>query len=285
LGPPTALVVVSQRFPKNWPHLSQGLSQIPLDNEQKFVYHVIEHMSGFIGSSPGMEGRRKEIIMAKKGKVSDRQKEILGYIWANIQKEGRPPTIREIGEAAQISSTSVVSYNLNKLKEQGYLEREKEVARGLRLTERARALFSSPPLAPPDEMLTVPLMGYIVAGEPVESFENYDTDDTVLVSTSILPRRSEPLFALRVRGNSMIDAMVADNDIVVLEPAHEARDGEMVAAWLPERQEQTLKYFHRDGDSVRLVPANPNMEPIVLHASEVQIQGKVKLVLRTPVPV
>jgi repressor LexA len=223
--------------------------------------------------------------MAKKGKVSDRQKEILGYIWTNLQNEGRPPTIREIGEAAKISSTSVVSYNLNKLKEQGYLEREKEVARGLRLTERAQALFGSLVPAPVEELVSVPLMGYIVAGEPVESFESYDADDNVLVSTSMLPRRNEQLFALRVRGNSMIDAMVADNDIVVLEPAQEARDGEMVAAWLPERQEQTLKYFHREGDAVRLVPANPNMEPIVLHASEVQIQGKVKLVLRTPSPV
>lgn len=223
--------------------------------------------------------------MAKKGKVSDRQKEILGYIWTNIQQEGRPPTIREIGEAAKISSTSVVSYNLNKLKEQGYLEREKEVARGLRLTKRAQALFAASLPAPVEDVVGVPLMGYIVAGEPVESFESYDADDTVLVSTSMLPPRSEKLFALRVRGNSMIDAMVADEDIVVLEPAHEARDGEMVAAWLPERQEQTLKYFHREGDQVRLVPANPNMEPIVLHASEVQIQGKVKLVLRTPSPV
>lgn len=219
--------------------------------------------------------------MAKKGKVSDRQREILDYIWRNIQQEGRPPTIREIGEAANISSTSVVSYNLNKLKEEGYLEREKEVARGLRLTERAQALYGRV-AAPKDNMLAVPLMGYIVAGEPVESFANYDADDNVVIDGSMLPRRSEQLFALRVRGNSMIDAMVSDNDIVILEPSHEARDGEMVAAWLPERQEQTLKYFHREGDQVRLVPANPTMDPIVLHASEVQIQGKVKMVLRTP---
>jgi repressor LexA len=221
--------------------------------------------------------------MAKKGKVSDRQKEILDYISKHIRQEGRPPTIREIGEAANISSTSVVSYNLNKLKEQGYLEREKEVARGLRLTERAQALYER--VVSKDEMVSVPLMGYIVAGEPVESFASYDTDDNVVVGASMLPRRSEQLFALRVRGHSMIDAMVSDNDIVILEPAHEARDGEMVAAWLPERQEQTLKYFHRDGDQVRLVPANPHMEPILLHASEVQIQGKVKMVLRTPAAV
>ena len=219
--------------------------------------------------------------MAKKGSVSDRQKEILDYIWQNIQQEGRPPTIREIGEAANISSTSVVSYNLNKLKEQGYLEREKEVARGLRLTERAQALYERV-AAPKEELRAVPLMGYIVAGEPVESFATFDADDNVVIDASMLPRRSAQLFALRVRGNSMIDAMVSDNDIVILEPAHEARDGEMVAAWLPERQEQTLKYFHREGDRVRLVPANPTMEPIVLHASEVQVQGKVRMVLRTP---
>ncbi|MDT8306193.1 MAG: transcriptional repressor LexA [Anaerolineae bacterium] len=218
--------------------------------------------------------------MAKKGNISERQKLILDYIHKNIHEEGRPPTIREIGEAAGISSTSVVSYNLNKLKEMGLLEREKEVARGLRLTDRAQAMYQQVTRAV--ETVSVPLMGYIVAGEPVESFASYDADDNVVVSATMLPRRGEQLFAVRVRGNSMIDAMVADNDIVILEPAHEARDGEMVAAWLPERQEQTLKYFHRDGDNVRLVPANPLMEPIVLHASEVQIQGKVKMVVRTP---
>ncbi len=152
---------------------------------------------------------------------------------------GRPPTIREIGSAVNISSTSVVNYNLNKLEERGYVEREAEVSRGLKLTDRALQLFDAARTAIRDatDLVRIPLMGDIVAGEPVhlgnEDFGTYDEEDAIDVSTAMLPGRAENLFALRVRGNSMIDAMVNDNDIVIMRPVTEANNGEMVAVWLP----------------------------------------------------
>lgn len=224
--------------------------------------------------------------MANREKLSQRQQNILQYIWDYWSDSSRPPTIREIGHAVSISSTSVVNYNLNKLEEKGYLEREAEVSRGLKLTEKAMALFDAARTAIRDavDMVRIPLLGDIVAGEPVhvgnEDFGTYDEEDAIEVSTSLLPGRPDRLFALRVRGNSMIDAMVNDDDIVIMQPVQEANNGDMVAVWLPLDGEMTLKYFHREGDQVRLQPANPTMEPIYVHPSNVEVQARVMMVMR-----
>ncbi|HZD11736.1 MAG TPA: S24 family peptidase, partial [Candidatus Binatia bacterium] len=134
------------------------------------------------------------------------------------------------------------------------------------------------------EVVRVPLLGDIVAGEPVsighEDFSIYDEEDAVDISSSMLPGPAERLFALRVRGNSMIDAMVNDNDIVIMQQAQQADNGDMVAVWLPLESEMTLKYFYREGDQVRLQPANPTMEPIYMHPAQVEVQGKVMMVMR-----
>lgn len=224
--------------------------------------------------------------MANRDKLSTRQQNILKYIWEYFSEAGRPPTIREIGSAVNISSTSVVNYNLNKLEERGYVEREAEVSRGLKLTDRALQLFDAARNALRDatDLVRIPLMGDIVAGEPVhignEDFGTYDEEDAIDVSTSMLPGRAENLFALRVRGNSMIDAMVNDNDLVIMRPVTEANNGEMVAVWLPIDGEMTLKYFYNEGERVRLQPANPTMDPIYVHPSNVEVQAKVMMVMR-----
>ena len=224
--------------------------------------------------------------MAKADKLSQRQTNILRYIWEYWTEHGRPPTIREIGSAVKISSTSVVNYNLNKLEEKGFLEREAEVSRGLKLTDKALALYGHVVgvLGDSVNLVRVPLAGDIVAGEPVfsgnESFATYGEDEAIDVSASMLPKQTDQLFALRVRGNSMIDAMVNDNDIVILKQTHEATNGDMVAVWLPQENETTLKYFYREGDNVRLQPANPTMEPIYVHSANVEVQGKVMMVMR-----
>ncbi len=224
--------------------------------------------------------------MANRDKLSNRQQNILEYIWSYFRDAGRPPTIREIGSAVSISSTSVVNYNLNKLEERGYLEREAEVSRGLKLTQKTLALFESARSAVRDaaELIRVPLMGDIVAGEPVhlgnEDFGTYDEEDAIDVSGAMLPGRAGNLFALRVRGNSMIDAMVNDNDIVIMQPINEANNGDMVAVWLPHDNEMTLKYFFREGEQVRLQPANPTMEPIYVHPANVEVQARVMMVMR-----
>ena len=224
--------------------------------------------------------------MANRDKLSPRQQNILKYVWEYWSDSGRPPTIREIGGAVNISSTSVVNYNLNKLEERGFLEREAEVSRGLKLTDQAMNLFESARkvIRQATEMVHVPLLGDIVAGEPVhlgnEDFSTYDEEDAIDVSGAMLPGRAENLFALRVRGNSMIDAMVNDNDIVIMQPVTEANNGDMVAVWLPMDNEMTLKYFYREGDQVRLQPANPTMKPIYVHSSNVEVQAKVMMVMR-----
>lgn len=225
--------------------------------------------------------------MSNVDNLSQRQQNILKYVWEYWRESGRPPTIREIGSAVNISSTSVVNYNLNKLEEKGYLEREAEVSRGLKLTEKALALYESArdAVRRAVDLISIPLAGDIVAGEPVhignEDFATYDEEDAIDVSADMLPASTaDSLFALRVRGHSMIDAMVDDNDIVIMEPARDANNGDMVAVWLPLDGEMTLKYFFRDGDRIRLQPANPTMEPIYVSPGNVEVQGKVMMVLR-----
>ena len=231
--------------------------------------------------------------MAKKG-LSDRQKNILAYIQEYVGEFGRPPTIREIGGAVNISSTSVVNYNLTKLKERGLLERDAEVSRGLRLTEKVAETTGQvvesvsnaveKVEAAVTNLFKVPLLGNIVAGSPIEvgndgDFSVYDEEDAIELSSSMIPGRHDDLFALRVSGDSMIAAMVNDGDIVIMRHESDARNGDMVAVWLSD-DTTTLKYYYREGNKVRLQPANPTMEPIYVDRKDVQVQGKVMMVLR-----
>lgn len=219
--------------------------------------------------------------------LSTRQKKILDFIEKFINEHGYPPTIREIGEAVGIASTSVVNYNLNKLVERGHIEREPEVSRGLRLAGFSGSSELPVGYADPASLVQVPLVGKIAASAPVplpgEDFGYYyDRDDLIEVPQSMLSKsHREELFALRVTGDSMIDAMVADGDIVILKRQQIARNGDMVAVWLSERGETTLKKYYLEGKRVRLQPANPTMDPIYVDAEQVNIQGRVMAILRT----
>ena len=209
-----------------------------------------------------------------KGKLSERQRDIINYIRDFSRDKGYPPTIRQIGEAAGISSTSVVNYNLNKLEKDGYLTRDLKVSRGVRLVESSASRVIG-------DMVNIPLAGYIFASNPVMVGDTPQTAaDEVIALTRDIVRDTGDLFALRVKGDSMIDAMVNDGDIVVMKKADRARNGEMVAVWLSDRNETTLKHFYLEGSKVRLQPANPTMQPIMVDPAKVQIQGKVVLVLR-----
>lgn len=216
-----------------------------------------------------------------KGKLSERQREMLTFIGKFTHDRGYPPTIREIGEAADISSTSVVSYNLKKLEKEGYINRDLQVSRGVRLVEQLPP--PTKPMAKPNkDLLKVPLMGYIFASRPTLVGDTPQTaPDEVLELTRDLVHENGELFALRVKGDSMIDAMVNDGDIVVMKKVDQARNGEMVAVWLKDREETTLKHFYLENGRVRLQPANPTMTPIFIeNPAHVQVQGKVVLVLR-----
>ena len=231
--------------------------------------------------------------MAKKS-LSERQKNILAYIQEYVSEFGRPPTIREIGAAVNISSTSVVNYNLTKLKERGLVERDAEVQRGLRLTEKVAAASGQVRESVNkvvekantafNNMFRVPFVGNILAGSPIEvgndgDFSVYDEEDAIELGSSMIPGRHDDLFALRVSGDSMIDAMVNDGDIVIMRKENTARNGDMVAVWLSD-DTTTLKYFYQEGNKIRLQPANPTMDPIYVDSNDVQVQGKVMMVLR-----
>ncbi|MGH2621548.1 MAG: transcriptional repressor LexA [Anaerolineales bacterium] len=214
-----------------------------------------------------------------RSKLSERQRKMVDFIRKFSQRSGYPPSIREIGEAVGISSTSVVNYNLNRLVEYGYLDRDQNVSRGIRLTERLADAASQL-----SEVVRIPLVGRIFASEPVPvpstDSPMFSTDEAIEITRDMLSS-GEDLFALQVRGDSMIDAMVSDGDIVVMQRQPEWRNGDMVAVWLKDKEETTLKHIYRERGGIRLQPANPTMRPIFIEKPEnVEVQGKVMLVLR-----
>jgi repressor LexA len=211
-------------------------------------------------------------------RLSKRQRRILEFLNEYIEENSYPPSIREIGAAADISSTSVVSYNLRRMEEKGYISRDREVSRGLKLTSAAHARMT------PEAVVRLPLLGRIVAGEPIPvpaSDFSLMGDETVELTRDILGD-PEGLYALQVQGNSMIDALVHDGDIVVMRHQQRVENGDMAAVWLKDREEVTLKRFYQEeGGRVRLQPANPTMRPIYVDDPRlVEVQGKVVMVIR-----
>ncbi len=206
--------------------------------------------------------------------LSERQQRIVEFIHRHLREYDYPPTIREIGEAAEISSTSVVKYNLAKLTEFGLIERDPKSSRGIRLRSDRLNLGS--------DSVPVPIFGVIAAGAPIARPDLAEAPSaaSTIELTRDMVRQPQNVFALRVRGDSMIDALVGDGDLVVLRSQRVAENGEMIAAWLPERGETTLKYFYREGRNVRLQPANPAYAPLTLPAEQVEIQGKVVAIIR-----
>ncbi|MCZ6789137.1 MAG: transcriptional repressor LexA [Chloroflexi bacterium] len=206
-------------------------------------------------------------------KLSARQERILQFITDFIEEQGYPPTVRDIQHGCDISSTSVVDYNLNILQREEFIRRSPEISRGLEILKGHR---------PGARTTYVPVLAYIAAGQPLPdlSAEHRDAPLEILeVATNRLNGESD-VYALRVRGTSMIDALIADGDIVIVKPADTVKDGDTVVAWLKRENEATLKRFYHEGDRIRLQPANTRMEPIYVSPDNLDIQGKVITVLR-----
>ncbi len=234
------------------------------------------------------------MMMVRKSKgLSERHMKILALL-EKYSDKGYPPSIREIGEQTGITSTSVVNYYLEQLEKWGYIERDRRISRGLRVVPEMLANLGLTVVETVTEtvndFLRIPIMGRIGASLPMpvpaSDFNYFDTaEDGVEIARSLLPaKKVEGLFALQVEGDSMIDAMVNDGDIVVMRKVDnnaEAKNGDMVAIWLPARDETTLKYFYKESDHYRLQPANPTMQPIYINKSErLEIKGKVVMVIR-----
>ncbi len=214
--------------------------------------------------------------MTPNKKLSPRKKRMLEFIQTFIDENGLPPTVRDIQKACEISSTSVVDYNLRLLDRDGYLNRRPDVARGIELLDESGQPVNSVP--------KVQIVGRIAAGAPLPAFSAEGAAasqefDTIEVAPE-LTRRYGRLYGLEVQGLSMIDALIDDGDVVIVQPAQSAESGEMVVAWLKEEEEATLKKYYPEGSQVRLQPANSQMEPIYSSADNVEVRGKVVSVIR-----
>lgn len=199
---------------------------------------------------------------------------ILGCVERNVRLEGRPPTFKEIKEAVGLSSKDHVFRDLAKLEEKGYIRRHRGTSRGIEILYRA----NGEPWAAGG--VRVPILGYIRAGDPVPVFDGATSPlETVEVPYEMI-RGTKDVYALWVKGDSMIDALVNEGDIVVMSAQRAVENGEMVAAWLADREETTLKKFYQEGERVRLQPANPRMKPIYVAPDRLEIQGKVVGVIR-----
>jgi repressor LexA len=206
--------------------------------------------------------------------LSPKQKRILNFTRKFLDSRGYPPTVRDIVTGCKISSTSGVAYNLARLESAGYIRRHADISRGIELLTNQRSHRHN---------VTVPVIGEIAAGEPIPVPDS-ETWDTVaseeLEVTEDLTRGKQRIYALRVKGNSMIDALIKDGDIVLMEYVNNAKNGDMVAAWLKAEREVTLKRLFREANRIRLEPANTQMQPIYTTPDNIEIQGKVITVIR-----
>jgi len=204
--------------------------------------------------------------------LSPKQERIINFVTEFLHDKGYPPTIRDIAAGCGISSTSVVAYNLNKLEQAGYIRRHSDISRGIKF------------LTPQQEggkLVYIPIVGVIAAGEPipVPDTGNIIPSEGVEVSEELV-RGKKDIYALRVRGDSMLDALIGDGDIVLMDYGNSAENGDMVAAWLKGEQEVTLKRFFAEPNRIRLEPANSQMKPIYTTPDNVEVQGRVVAVIR-----
>src|SRR3989337_1232915 len=177
--------------------------------------------------------------------LSSKQQAIFRFIREFIRDHDYPPSIRDIQDGCNISSTSVVDYNLKALERLGHIRRDREVSRAIELVGRTR-------------MRSVPVIGQIAAGQPIpvpsaETWSQEDFEDAVEVPVEVTGNK-ESVFALRVKGTSMVDALVNDGDVVIMEQAQAAENGDMVAVWVKDRQDTTLNKIYTEGDRVPLPP-------------------------------
>ena len=207
--------------------------------------------------------------------LSRRQQSILDFIANFLDENDYPPTIRDIQRELDISSTSVVDYNLKILEGRSLIRRNRNISRGIELVNRGSLK---------GKVVRIPVIGQIAAGSPIPvpgQLEGSEYAETIELGPDLFNENARDLFALRVKGTSMIDALINDGDIVLLRQQESCENGETVAVWLLDEHETTLKRFYHEGNRVRLQPANSTMDPIYTNPSNVQIQGKLVTVIRS----
>jgi repressor LexA len=207
--------------------------------------------------------------------LSRRQRAILEFIETFLDENDYPPTIRDIQGELGISSTSVVDYNLKVLEQHNLIRRNRNISRGIELVRRTPNRKNT---------VAIPLIGQIAAGQPIpvpDDIVDGEPVETIELSAELVPDGGKHLFALRVKGHSMVDALINDGDVVLLKQQITCENGDTVAVWLRDEKETTLKRFYHEGDRVRLQPSNVTMEPIFTSPDNIEIQGKLVTVVRS----
>jgi len=207
--------------------------------------------------------------------LSTKQQQIIDFIRTFLEDRGYPPAIRDMVDGCGISSTSVVDYNLKILEKEGYIRRHREVSRGIELLARSPS---------PGYRVQVPVIGQIAAGEPIPvptpDTWNVAASSETLEVTEDLTRGKEGVYALKVKGSSMVDALINDGDIILMQYVNVVDNGEMAAIWLKATKEVTLKKIYAEPGRIRLQPANSQMQPMYTEPDNVEIQGRVIAVIR-----
>ena len=207
--------------------------------------------------------------------LSARQRAIIDYIRRFGTGKGYAPSIRDIVAGCGLSSTSVVDYNLNILEKKGFIRRHREISRGIKLLA---------PITAPEHRFQVPIIGLIAAGRPIPvpdtgTWDMAAAGDTIEVPEA-LTRGRQGVYALKVKGTSMIDALINDGDIVLMQQVKVVENGQMAVVWLKAEKEATLKKFYAEHGRIRLQPANAQMKPIYVAPDNFEIQGRVIAVIR-----
>lgn len=207
--------------------------------------------------------------------LSTKQQHIIDFVHRFWLERSYPPTVRDIVNGCGISSTSVVDYNLDILEREGYIRRHPGISRGIELVTQSPA---------PRRSLRVPVIGQIAAGEPIpvptpDTWDVTASSETLEVPEDLTQGRRE-VYALKVKGSSMVDALINDGDIVLMQYVNVVENGEMAAIWLKAEKEVTLKKVYREQGRIRLQPANSRMKPIYAEPDNVEIQGRVIAVIR-----
>jgi repressor LexA len=200
--------------------------------------------------------------------ITKRQREVYDFIYEFVQKNGYSPSFEEIGNGLGLSSLATVHKHITNLEKKGLIKRDYNRSRSIDVLP-VKGLFKRPKPAE----ITLPLLGRIAAGQPIEAVENPES-----ISLGDITR-SKDVFVLQVKGESMKDEHIVDGDYVLVEKGNTARDGEIVVA-LVDNSEATLKRLYREGQNIRLQPSNVAMKPIIVPARSVQVQGRVIGVLR-----
>lgn len=208
--------------------------------------------------------------------LTKRQKQVYDFLAQFVEEHGYSPSFEEIGEGLGLSSLATVHKHVSNLEQKGLLKRDYNRSRSIDLVKprgRMRQIIGGAPATAPVQDLVLPLMGRIAAGRPVEALENPES-----ISLGDFTR-SKDVYVLQVSGESMQDEHIVNGDYVLVEKTNVARDGEIVVA-LVSGSDATLKRIYTEGDKIRLQPSNAAMQPIVVPAASVQIQGRVIGVLR-----